>query len=276
MKLPDSQAWHEALAQVPGIGCGGPLEVQVLAGGTANASYRVQTGRGGFVVRLHEPYLLDLGVDRRREAQLHAAAAAAGLASRIVAVDPQGRYLVTQFLAGAPWEAVDFDDTTRLWALARTLRALHALPAPKLPPLDLAVLLQRHVSQIAAQDADAVRDLLPQVARAREILVRQEQAGRPASIIHGDLTHSNVIGGGQPWLIDWEYAAVADPLADLACLVAYYPQVMGHGAELLRQCGLADMASLPELEELAGIYRLVSNLWHRRLALARRHLRPAN
>ena len=276
MKLPDSAAWHEALAQVPGTGSGGPLEVQVLTGGTANSTYRVQTGQGAFVVRLHEPYVVDLGVDRRREAQLHGAAAAAGLASRILAADPQGRYLVTQFLAGAPWEPVDFEDEARLWALARTLRALHALPAPRVAPLDLGVLLQRHVAQLAAQDAGAVQDLLPQVARAGEILARQGQAGRRACIIHGDLTHSNVIGVPQPRLIDWEYAAVADPLADLACLVAYYPQVMGHGAQLLRQCGLADSASLPELEELAGIYRLLSNLWYRRLALARRYPRPAN
>ncbi len=276
MKLPDSEAWRQALAQVPGAASGAPLDVQLLAGGTANATYRLKTGQGAFVVRLHQPYVLDLGVDRRREAVLHGAAAAAGLASRILAADPQGRYLVTQFLEGGPWAAGDFDDEARLWALARTLRALHALPAPQVPPLDLAMLLERHVTQIAAQDPGAVQDLLPQVARARDLLLRQGQAGRPACIIHGDLTHSNVIGAGQPLLVDWEYAAVTDPLTDLACLVAYYPQVMGHGAELLRRCGLADSASLPELEELAGIYRLLSNLWYRRLALARRHLRPAN
>jgi aminoglycoside phosphotransferase (APT) family kinase protein len=274
VKLPDTVAWQEALAQVPGAG--GRLDVQVLAGGTANATYRVKTGQGDFVVRLHQPYVLDLGVDRRREAVLHAAAAAAGLASHILAADPLGRYLVTQFIEGAPWSALDLDDETHLWALAGTLRALHALPAPQVPPLDLAMLLEGHVAQIAAQDAGAVQDLLPQVARAREILVRQGQSGRPACIVHGDLTHSNVIGAGQPRLIDWEYAAVTDPLADLACLVAYYPQLMGRGTELLRRCGLAHSASLPELEELAGIYRLLTNLWYRRLALARRHPRPAH
>jgi aminoglycoside phosphotransferase (APT) family kinase protein len=271
VNLPDTVAWREALAHVPGAGSGTAPDVQVLAGGTANASYRVQTGQGAFVVRLHEPYVLDLGVDRRREALLHAAAAAAGLASRILAADPQGRYLVTQFLEGAPWQEADFDDETRLWALAQTLRALHALPAPRVPPLDLGALLERHVAQIAAQDAAAVQELLPQVARARTILARQAQAGRAACIIHGDLTHSNVIGSGRPRLIDWEYAAVADPLADLACLVAYYPRVLGHAAQLLRRCGLAESASLPELADLAGIYRLLSTLWYRRLALARRH-----
>ncbi|HEV2702648.1 MAG TPA: phosphotransferase [Steroidobacteraceae bacterium] len=276
MRLPDTEAWQEALARVPGATTAEGYEVQVLSGGAANATYRVQTGKGRYVVRLHEPYVLDLGVDRRREAVLHAAAAAAGLASRIVAADPQGRYLVTQFLDGQPWQAADFEDATRLRALAGSLRALHSLPAPVVPPLDVAMLLQRHVTQVAAQDAAAVQDLLPQVARARDILARQGNAGRPACIIHGDLTHSNVIGAGEPQLIDWEYAAVTDPLTDLACLVAYYPQAMGHGAELLRHCGLAESASLPELEELAGIYRLLSNLWYRRLALARRHLRPAH
>jgi aminoglycoside phosphotransferase (APT) family kinase protein len=276
MKLPATAAWQEALAQVPGAASGELLEVQVLTGGTANATYCVKTGQGAFVVRLHEPYSLELGVDRGREAVLQATAAAAGLASPVLAADPQGRYLVTGFIEGAPWRAADLDDPIRLWSLARTLKALHALPAPPVPPLDLALLLERHVAQIAAQDAGAAQDLLPRVARAREILIRLGQSGRPACIIHGDLTHSNVIGEGQPRLVDWEYAAVSDPLTDLACLVAYYPHVMGHGTELLRQCALADSASLPELEDLAGIYRLLSNLWFRRLALARRHPRPAH
>lgn len=271
----DTEVWQQALARVPGATTG-RCDVQVLTGGTENATYRVQTGQGVFVVRLHAPYVLDLGVDRRREAVLHGAAAAAGLASRILAADPQGRYLVTQFLEGAPWQATDFDDAARLQALAHTLKALHALPAPAVPQLDLDALLQRHVTQLAAQDAAAVQDLLLPVARARHVLARLGDAGRSPCIIHGDLTHSNVIGSGAPQLIDWEYAAVTDPLTDLACLVAYYPRVLGHGAELLRQCGLDESASLPELEELAGVYRLLSNLWYRRLALARRHPRPAH
>ncbi len=276
MTRPDTEAWQEALAHVPGAAAVGGCEVRILTGGTENATYRVQTGQGIYVVRLHTPYVLDLGVDRRREAVLHAAAAAAGLASPILAADPEGRYLVTQYLEGSPWQAADFDDAARLEALAHSLRALHALPTPTVAPLDLAMLLRRHVTHLVAQDAAAVQDLLPQVARAREILARQGAAGRPPCIIHGDLTHSNVIGAGEPRLIDWEYAAVTDPLTDLACLVAYYPQVMGHGAELLRHCGLDEAASLPELEELAGVYRLLSNLWYRRLALARRHPRPAH
>ena len=276
MNLLHSAAWREALGQVPGAASVGEVQIQTLAGGTNNSTFRVQTRQGAFVVRLHEPFSADLGVDRRREAVLHAAAANAGLASRVLTADPQGRYLVTEFLDGTPWQASDMDDESRLEALAQTLAQLHGLPAPAVPALDLSALLERHVTQIAAQDAVAARNLLPQLARARDILATQAAAKRPACIVHGDLTHSNVIGPDHPKLIDWEYAAVGDPLADLACLVAYYPGVLRHGAMLLRACGLSCRASLAALEELAWVYHLLSKLWYRRLALARRHLPPAH
>jgi aminoglycoside phosphotransferase (APT) family kinase protein len=273
---PTSVAWQEALEQVPGAESGADIEVQALSGGTTNATFRVRTRAGRFVVRLHEPYTLELGVDRKREAVLHAVAAAAGLASAVLAADPAGRYLVTEFLEGAPWRAADLADEKRLWALAQTLRELHALPAPAVSPLELPALLERHLAQIGAQDGAAVQLLRPQVARALEILARLADADRPACIVHGDLSHTNLIGTGQPRLIDWEYAAVADPLLDLACLAAYYPPVLAHGTTLLRRCGLAGSATLPVLEDLAWVYGLLSNLWYRRLELARRHPPPAH
>ena len=276
VNLQHTAVWREALGQVPGADPAGEVDVQALAGGIHNSTFRVRTGQGAFVVRLHEPFTVELGVDRRREAVLHAAAARAGLASRVLAADPAGRYLVTEFLHGSAWRAVDMDNAARLEALAQTLAQLHALPAPEVPALDLHALLEAHVAKIAAQDAAAGRELVPELTRARDILARQADANRPACIVHGDLTHSNLIGPERPLLIDWEYAAVADPLADLACLVAYYPQVLSHGAALLRSCGLAGSASLAALAELAWVYQLLSNLWYRRLALARRHLPPAH
>jgi aminoglycoside phosphotransferase (APT) family kinase protein len=276
MNVADIAAWHDALAQVPGSAMASDITAQHLAGGTTNATFRVETGQGVFVIRLHEPYSVDLGIDRRREAVLHAAAAAAGLTSRIVAADPHGRYLVTEFLHGAPWQIRDLEDESCLRQLARTLAELHALPAPAVAPLDVPQLLQRHVAQICAQDAGAADALAPQLARAQDILARQADAGRPACIVHGDLSHANVIGFVPPRLVDWEYAAVGDPLTDLACLVAYYPQLLPYGSMLLSCCGMIGSVGLPALQDLAWVYALLSTLWNRRLELARRHPPPAH
>jgi aminoglycoside phosphotransferase (APT) family kinase protein len=276
MNPPDDASWQEALTHVPGAGSGQAVRVRSLAGGTANSTYRVQTREGVFVVRLHEPRSEDLGVDRKREAVLHAVAAAAGLASRILAADPRGCYLVTEFLHGTPWGAVDLEREPRLRQLAQTLCKLHALPVPDVPRLDLAGLLDRHVEWIAAQEQGAAQELRPRLARAHEILASQARAERPQCIIHGDLAFTNLIGSRTLRLIDWEYAAVGDPLADLACLLAYYPQLAPHGAMLLEQCGLAGAVPLDALESLAWVYRLASDLWYRRLALARHHPPPAH
>jgi thiamine kinase-like enzyme len=271
-----SRAWEEALAQVPGAHSSSGLDVTPLAGGTTNATFRVVTGEGAFVVRLHEPYSADLGVDRRREAVLHAAAAAAGLASRVIAADPAGRYLVSQFLDGAPWQLADLADEERLRQLAQRLGQLHCLPAPTVPPLDLAALLDRHARSIALLDPATGQALASQVAAARDILARQADAGRAAGIVHGDPAHSNMIGSGPLRFIDWEYAAVGDPLIDLACLLAYYPQLLPHGQLLLHGCGLGGAVTVASLEDLAGVYRLAADLWYRRLELARRHPPPAH
>jgi thiamine kinase len=268
----DPVVWQEALAQVPGATAGGEVRVQPLAGGATNATFRVGTVRGAFVVRLHQSYSADLGVDRRREAVLHQAAAVAGLASRVLAADPQGRFLVTEFIEGAPWQARDMEDETRLGALAQSLSELHALPAPAVPRLDLGDLLARHVAGIAGQDAGVARELKPRLARAADILARQADA----CIVHGDLSHGNLIGADPLRLIDWEYATVADPLADLACLAAYYPQVLAHGTALLERCGLSGSVSVVQLADFAWVYRLLSDLWFRRVALARRHPPPAH
>ena len=274
MSPQDNLAWREALAQVPGAAR--DVEVTPLAGGIANATFRVATAEGTFVVRLHEPCTTELGVDRRREAVLHAAAAAAGLASRVIAADPQGRFLVSEFLEGAPWQVTDFGNPARLWELAQTWRQLHDLPAPAVPPLDLAALLDRHVGSIAGLDPEAGRVLALQVMTARDTLARQADAGRAPCIVHGDPTHSNMIGTRPLRLIDWEYAAVADPLSDVACLLAYYPQVLPHGRLLLQGCGLAGSVTVATLEDLACVYRLAADLWYRRLELARRHPPPAH
>jgi hypothetical protein len=62
----------------------------------------------------------------------------------------------------------------------------------------------------------------------------------------------------------------------VACLLAYYPQLLPQAMLLLRTCGLAGSVSLPVLEELAWVYRLLSDMWYRRLTLAPRHPAPAH
>jgi aminoglycoside phosphotransferase (APT) family kinase protein len=258
-----------ALASVPGCEAGEPPEVLTrLGGGPANASYRVVTRRGTFVLRVHAPQSALLGVDRGREALLHAQAARAGLAPALVAADPEGSFLVTEFVAGRVWEARDMAEPPALRTLGERLRVLHELPAPPASGFDPEALLRRHAERITAEDPAEGAALGPWLERAGAILEARRAAGRGPCLVHNDLHHANLLSAGSVlYLLDWEYAAVTEPLFDLACLLAYYPQAAAHTELLLDAAGLATMGAARELAELTWVYVLLSYLWYRALRL---------
>jgi aminoglycoside phosphotransferase (APT) family kinase protein len=79
---------------------------------------------------------------------------------------------------------------------------------------------------------------------------------------HGDLNASNLIGP-LPMLVDWEYAQLADPVYDLACLSVYYPGLRMRGEELLGMAGItdADGAMRPRLH--VQLFDSLNRLWER-------------
>jgi aminoglycoside phosphotransferase (APT) family kinase protein len=258
-----------ALGRVPGCEAGAPpVEVTLLGGGPANASYRIVTRRGVFVVRMHAEESALLGVDRAREARLHAHAARAGLAPALLASDPGGAFLITEFVPGRVWDVSDMGEPSALARLGERLRTLHGLPAPEVAGYDPAGLLQRHVARIAAADPAEGGALAPWLERAGAILEACRTSGRSACLVHNDLHHANLLCAGSVlYLIDWEYAAVTDPLFDLACLLAYYPQAVRHASLLLEASGLAAPDAPRELADLTWVYVLLSYLWYRALRL---------
>jgi aminoglycoside phosphotransferase (APT) family kinase protein len=79
-----------------------------------------------------------------------------------------------------------------------------------------------------------------------------------------------VLTADRVYFIDWEYAQVADPLHDLACILAYYPRALAHGALLLEAAGLDETGATPAmLAELTDVFVLVTYLWYRARRVAR-------
>lgn len=264
----------EVLRYVPGCTTGKPpIAVVALHGGTANAVYRVRTDCGIFVVRLNDISSGLLGVDRRREAVLHQAAASAGLAPAIVMADAADRFLISEYIDGPTWRHEYMSDPQRLRVLARRIRALHELAPPiSVERLDLMALLTSHVSRLVAADPSEKPLLDGWLRRAEAILTSEAMTGRAPCIIHNDLHHLNIIDTGNLRFIDWEYAGVGDPLFDLACLLTYYPELTRHAPLLLAESGLSTIASEAALMQAAWVFTFLSYLWFR----SRRLIAPAS
>jgi thiamine kinase len=244
-----------------------PRSIAALPGGSVNKSFRVDTHAGAFVLRLNDAVGEALGANHAREVRLHDAAARAGLAPELIYADLGERFMVMRYVAGFPWGDADFAHPERLAKLGATLRQLHAIAPPTVAAFDLAAILRAHTANLI-EALPAERSLLESiVGRADGVLARCASAGRVATIVHNDLSHLNLIQAERLYLIDWEYAAVADPIFDLACVLAYYPQAEPYAQEFLDATGLAAQVSIAELLSARFVFVLLSFLWYRRRRL---------
>lgn len=255
---------------MPGLEAGQPPVLVVpLEGGTINQLWRVDSRVGRFVLRIDGPQARRPGVDRNREFVLHERAAGAGLAPRIIAGDASSGIMVSEFIAGRRWLEADCLDRTALRRLGERLARLHQLSAQAglFEPRRIAESYAAAAPPLQEPLAGAVVGLLSAVAVAQARFAEDHDS---RAIIHGDLNHLNLIEAGQLWLIDWEYAQVADPLLDLGCLLAYYPAAAVWSADLLAAAGLGGSEQRGRLATATFLYRAMSWLWH----IARGELPP--
>ncbi|MDX2271980.1 MAG: aminoglycoside phosphotransferase family protein [Cyanobacteriota bacterium] len=136
-------------------------------------------------------------------------------------------YLITNFLEG---ESLNYR-RDHLAKAAQTLACLHRLPSvhtlvPPLQPIDEPLTLFLRESQRYAQpylkdpkaDPDIVEMLQIVLMQARRLQKQETDLQRDpyVCLVHGDHTHDNwLINSQQAHLIDWEWAELSTPAADL-------------------------------------------------------------
>ena len=253
-----------ALALVPGLESGAsPLFVERLEGGLVNESWRIDTSRGRFVLRVDGPVAQRPGVERARERALHDIVASAAFAPRVLLRDDAAGVQVREYLDGRVWGEHDLQVPAQLRRLGERLAPLHELEPPAgIAPFDPGACAQHYLRLIEAGGASpAVAAAIAAAVRGAAEVVAARGA-RPV-IIHGDLTHANLLDGGQLWLLDWEYAQCADPVYDAACVLAYCAAARPQAAQLLEAAGLAGASADGRLGEAIRVYEGLTWLWHR-------------
>lgn len=254
----------DALALVPGARTGEGILVEPLPGGSVNDLWRVGTSCGEFALRLDGAAWRRPGVDRARERLVHEAAAAAGIAPHIVAVSPRADVWVFEFRVGRRWTPEDYGDVAQLLRWSARIGQLHRLTVPA--TLRAAFAPVQLARDYAAQARERGVDLsatrlemaLTAVAQAQMLL---DRATQPHVLVHGDATAGNVVDDGALWLIDWEYAQLADPVFDLASVLTHHPGATAHRERLLAAAELGEGAA-ERLAAAESIHAELSWLWH--------------
>ena len=247
---------------MPGAGAAnaGVQAVESLSGGSVNDLWRVDTAAGSFLLRQDGPAWRRPGVDRGHEALAHAAAAAAGIAPRILARTASGDVQVSEFIPGRVWTAEDYDQPAQRERLCALLGRVHRLPWPApsrwpFEPLRLAVDYAQRAAPTAATSA-----LLGAARRAGD---RLQAVSALRVLTHGDALAGNVIDAdGRLWLIDWEFTQCADPVWDLAGIAAWYPAAAADLPHCAAAAGITGGQLAERLRAALALHRALGGLWY--------------
>jgi thiamine kinase len=230
--------------------------IEKLAGGPASDSWLVETDGKRQVVRIDTPRARKLGLDRNAELKVLKSVSAAAIGPEVIWANPNNGLLVTSYLPGDAWTAEQIHDSAHLARLARILRRLHALPASG-PAFDPASASKRYARDIGTETGFEL------AAKAVDLAGQLLSAIRHQTLCHNDLVHSNIIGSDPVCLIDWEYAAIGDPLFDLATVVRHHELPAPIAREFLRSYfGSIDVKTRRRFDAFCNLYDLLTALWY--------------
>lgn len=262
---------------VPGTG---EVLLERAGGGQVNASYRVRRDGRLYSLRVGAAAAADqaaadqaapLGLDRDWECRVLARASGAGLAPPVEYCDPSRGILVMRWVEGRSWTAAEAALPENLRTVARLLQRVHALEPPANPRvMDPAGWIRHYRAARAAAGgaefpgAGARRRRIEHASASHLALIAAAPPPRPV-LCHSDLHPQNLLirAPGDPVLLDWEYAHVADAFWDLASW-ASNADLTERARRALLECYLGREANPAEASRLGAViwlYDYVCLLW---------------
>jgi aminoglycoside phosphotransferase (APT) family kinase protein len=259
------------LQRIPGCAGGeAPTSVELLHGGrNVNRNLRITTRAGRFVLRQRIREEPRPGADPLREVACHRAAAAAAVAPAVRDAAPDGSWILMDYVEGGMWTPPRLQAPEGLRSLGACLQRLHATAPPKgLAAFDPVSIARGLAHAILKRDPAAAAKVDALVAGTRQLALDCAAFAVTPVITHGDLNAGNLIGPA-PMLVDWEYAQLADPVYDLACLSVYYPGLRLRTEELLGMAGITDADGAVRVRLYARLFDGLNTLWEQAETLRR-------
>ena len=245
---------------------GKDVRFEELGGGITNSNYVVTVdgnpgapGVGRFVLRIPGEGT-EAFIDRTRELNNHAAAAAAGVTPPLLHVIQPGDCTVVPFIPGEtmhPESIAGHPD--RLEKIVAAMRTYHekAVFANEIRLFDMVRQYLRMAQDVNAPRPEEIAWMLAQGRRIETAMERDEPA---FTACHNDLLSENFIlaPDGKMWIIDWEYGGMTDPYFDLGDFCVEHPlSVDEEKLVLTAYCGGMDEHRYARMQ----LHKLVADLW---------------
>jgi thiamine kinase-like enzyme len=211
---------YAALARVPLFG-GLRREVVKLErlGSLTNASYKVTTNGGVYVLRLPGKGTSDY-IDRTAEEHNARVAAAAGINAEVLFFDAGDGLMLSRFIEGATMDEARLNgDPGALARAALALRKIHYSGRAFESRFDVFAKIGYYLALLLKLRAPLPEEF-DEISRGAEAVRRAlESSPIPLAPCHNDAWPRNFLDtGGHAYIIDWEYSGMNDPMWDLGDL----------------------------------------------------------
>jgi thiamine kinase-like enzyme len=205
---------EQVIAAIPDW-AGRSVTAERIPAGLTNTNFRVEVDGTPCFVRIPGAATELLAVDRGNELFNTRAAAAAGVAPRVIESLPEWDVFVLEWLPAQTMSVEALGAAGMPRRIAETLRQLHAGPRFR-DDFDMFRLTERYlvlVDERAIAIPAGYRERLSQLPRIESALAVHPLATVPC---HNDLLAENYLDDGKRlWLVDWEYSGNNDPTFEL-------------------------------------------------------------
>ena len=259
-RVQDAERLARALATLLGPAAA-RIEPRKLADGIGHASYLVTLAEQSYVLKLkHGPAPAILTLEE--EFALLEAAAAAGITAEPLRMDSATDAMLIRFVprARSLTEAVT-RESANISRLAALLHRLHGMAAP-LRDFEPRGHAENYLSA-AARWAPLTPREQGMAKELRTLAADYATRYPPSAVCHNDLVAANVLDTGELVLVDFEYAARAAPILDLASLAAMNAYTENDRRKLLSAYygGSAAPVSPAELADVVRLVQLITYFW---------------
>ncbi|TXR53001.1 phosphotransferase [Reinekea thalattae] len=183
------------------------LKIHRISHSLTNSVYRLDSELKSWALRINNPYSAALGINRQKECDILMAIQNYSWSPNIVYIDND--LCLSKWIQG---DRFNLEKDQNLERLIQLVKELHTVPCSQIQQ-HAAMDIRQEIRHLQAPSFYANQDW-------RQLLEQQFERYRlPANpvLCHFDLHPDNIIETEQSLnLLDWEYAALGDPLIDLA------------------------------------------------------------
>ena len=196
----------------------GSVRIERLSGALTNASYKVVSDSGAYVLRLAGAGTSDY-VDRASEEHNARIAAGIGVNAEVLYFDAANGTMLSRFVESRPMEGGGGMGRAGLVRATLALRSVHEQGRVFRSRFDAFEAMDRYLVLLRGLGATvpaAYRELMREARAVRRVL-----EASPVRLVpcHNDPWPGNFLDtGGRVYVIDWEYSGMNDPMWDLGDL----------------------------------------------------------